>query len=180
MKRILRSMLVLGVAALSGCDDPAGPELQPQLIPFMFSCNTWTPEIPAGAAVLADLQLGGGVGKSRVKSIVRRNGGHVVHDYNVDVLRVAIRAGDIPGLPGVAWARGVTEPETLEARVLVIYSRTPTDADVQELQARGGHDFTVLALSKLISVTLPDGAIPGVRLLPAVTVVEADGAACAG
>lgn len=180
MKTILRSMLALGALALAGCGDSTGPLLQPRPLSFLYACNTWTPQVDPSTLVLADLQLNPGANPSATALAVRSVGGRIVHQYNVKVLRAVLRAGDIPGLPGVGSARGVTDPRTMEVRVLVAYSRTPTEADVQALQARGGRNINLIALSKLIDVTVPDAAIPLIRQDPGVTRVEADGSVCAG
>jgi hypothetical protein len=184
MKRILRSMLVLGVLALSACDnDPVGPvsELpEPELVSFQYACGTWTPEIDPSTVVLADLQVGGGASRPELSSAVRARGGRIAHQYKVgNMLRAVVRAGDIPGLP--VWsASGVTDPESTELKVLILYSRTPTEADAQALRASGGRDVNMLASIKVIVVTVPDAAIPRIELLPGVLNVEANAPLCMG
>jgi len=174
-------MLALGGLALAGCDGSAtGPEPRPELVPFLYACNTWTPPIDPSTVVLADLRLNPDASTSAALAAIRRAGGDVVRRFNVQVLRVAIRAGEIPAVPGVGSARGVTDAGTAEVRVFVVYSRAPTEADVQALQARGGRDANLLALSRLIAVTVPDAAIPPIERLSGVSHVEADGVGCAG
>ncbi len=180
MKTILRSMLALGVLALSGCGDSTGPvpELgEPELVSFLYACNTWTPQIDPSRVVLADLHVGEVKSASELASAVRRRGGRIVHQYNVDILRAVVRAGDIPGLP--IWsAHGVTDPETTELRVLVVYSRTPTEADAQALRESGGRDVSLLPHAKVIIATVPDAAIPQIQQLSGVIFVDRDGAVC--
>jgi hypothetical protein len=180
MKTILRSMLTLGVIAFSRCDDPTGSVRQlgnPELVSFQYACDTWTPRIDASTVVLADLYLGHGTSASELAAAVRKGGGRIMHQYNVEILRAVVRAGDIPGLP--IWsARGVTDPETTELQVLVGYSRTPTEADAQALRAIGGRDTSVLEHARVIIVTVSDAAIPRIELLSGVTYVDRNAPAC--
>jgi hypothetical protein len=180
---MLRSVLVLGVLGLSGCGDgPAGPQSPPpvvsaprvQLIPFVFTCNRFSPPINPEALVLADLYLGTGI-----EAAVQEAGGRVVHRFNVPVLRVEIRAGSIPGLPKIDQALGVTDAGRHGIKEAVVtYSRTTTEADVQQLKALGGSEIHQLQSVDLIVATLPDASIPSVRRLGGVTEVGLEKHVC--
>jgi hypothetical protein len=173
-------MLALGVLALSSCGDPVGPgpELgEPELVSFLYACNTWTPQVDPATVVLADLHLGSRTSQSELASALRRRGGRIVHQYNVEIVRAVVRAADIPGLP--VWsARGVTDPGIVELQVLVGYSRTPTEADAQALQASGGRDISVLEHARAIIVTVSDAAIPQIKQLPGVIHVDRNAPIC--
>jgi len=169
MRSTLRLVLVAAMAGLFGCGDgPAEPEIQAQALLFSYACDTWSSQPDLDALVLADLS---GESRANLESAVRRTGGRVVHRFEVPLLRVAIRAGDIPRLPGLDYAHGVTRPSRLDVPLLITYSRPVTESDTRKLLDAGALEAFYLGNfgGHLVSALVPDASIPRVRRLDGIT-----------
>ena len=179
MKTSLRLLAMAGLLALAACDsDPAGPEPEPVAAAFTYGCNTWLTDPPdPSTVVLADVEF---AGETVDEAEVRRRGGRVVYRFHVPRLRVAIQAGMIPFLRGVWSVHGVTDPADLDVRLYLRYSRPVTDADLQALAQVGARELQPFSFAReAVGALVADPAIPAVRALPGVTLVERmDGIAC--
>jgi len=184
MKRFASFLLVL--AAGAGCSDPTEPpppEEQQQLFeadfthgelvlgPTLVPCLGWDVyELPEGPAVLLDLVFSGATTPSpEARVLVEERGAQVLHEFNVDALRVRIPKEHLDRfrVTDFLYANGVVDLDRFDvaARLHLDRERTQEDADAL-LESVGGvalEEWTVDRGEEPTGhfpIVVPDAAFP--------------------
>jgi peptidase inhibitor I9 len=188
--RFTLSLMVLVVATACSHSPTAPSKPEPPLLAqqYQFACARWSPDVPPAGETFIDFRTTGEASATRppnhVLAAITAAGGRIDHIYNAPMVRAIIEPSAAAMLVGNSFsgvagsARTVTERARLDVSVIVMLTGAVTDADIANAEAIGArivHRYTVI---NGYSAVIPDAAIPALRTLPGVQLVEADGVGC--
>jgi len=113
------------------------------------------------------------------QAIITAVDGEILDHFHVRAVRARLRAQRVPQLrQKVNAALYVPDPRRHDLRVMVTYTRAPTDADGARLRELGGRVLAPMLTFNAIVAVLPDDAMRHLWARPEVWRIEPDGIAC--
>jgi hypothetical protein len=183
----------IGGALVLACSNVAEPRhggpvvLLPTTFFFGPCAISWTPSTPNAARTVVDFYYGvDGTGPTAEQiDAVQRAGGTNVYTFNVPKIRAEVDVSTVPSLVGLglsaAASYAMTVPDTMQRtdQLIVELTHPVTDADVAALEALGGRVGYRYTVINGYSAEIDDAAVPQLRALSGVQLVEVNALACA-
>lgn len=187
----LVALLLVGCTSEEPPTHPIPPEEpQPVIGSILFACSHWKSGVrPVEDRILTNIFFAApGDDQNRPVSpeeeaIVTSRGAKVVYRFHVPAIRVEIATDSIPPLYAFArinHARSVPLPQRQDISALVKYNRAVTDTDSQFVSELGGVIKSRYDRLNLLTIHVPDAAVPRLRAAAGVAYVHPDMIACGG